>query len=289
MDMGKKTNIRGKNKKMTTKIDVSLGHIQKTLFLPLWGRAMESKKPHPLLIDDLAVKIIDSVNFDFSLMSKNLDDIIQIAWIKRSLICDQIINKFLSHNPKGTIINIGCGLDTTFERIDNGYLTWYDLDLPDVIELRRKFIKESVRRKFIASSFLEKAWLSEIEIKEKALFITIGILYYFHEQEIKDFIITLINTYPGSELLIDVCSPLGMKIANKKVVESSGLDKKSNLVWGLKNKKDILAWDERIKLLGTHSYFRDHHFQGIRNKIMGFLSDLLGIQYMIHFQLGRKN
>ncbi|NLJ39345.1 MAG: class I SAM-dependent methyltransferase, partial [Candidatus Atribacteria bacterium] len=143
---------------MTTKIDVSLGHIQKTLFLPLWGRAMESKKPHPLLIDDLAVKIIDSVNFDFSLMSKNLDDIIQIAWIKRSLICDQIINKFLSHNPKGTIINIGCGLDTTFERIDNGYLTWYDLDLPDVIELRRKFIKESVRRKFIASSFLEKAW-----------------------------------------------------------------------------------------------------------------------------------
>lgn len=289
MDMGKKTNIRGRNKKMATKIDVNLGHIQKTLFLPLWGRAMESKKPHPLLFDDLAVKIIDSVNFDFSLMSKNLDDITQIAWIKRSLICDQVIKKFLNHNPKGTIVNIGCGLDTTFERIDNGYLTWYDLDLPDVIELRRKFIKESVRRKFIASSFLEKAWLSEIEIKEKALFITIGILYYFHEQEIKDFIITLINTYPGSELLIDVCSPLGMKIANKKVVESSGLDKKSNLVWGLKNKKDILAWDERIKLLGTYSCFRDHHFQGIRNKIMGFLSDLLGIQYMIHFQLGRKN
>ena len=289
MDMSKKTNNRGKNKKMTTKIDIDLGHIQKTLFLPLWSRAIESKKPHPLLFDDLAVKIIDSVNFDFSLMSKNLDDITQIAWIKRSLICDQVIKKFLNHNPKGTIVNIGCGLDTTFERIDNGYLTWYDLDLPDVIELRRKFIKESVRRKFIASSFLEKAWLSEIEIKEKALFITIGILYYFHEQEIKDFIITLINTYPGSELLIDVCSPLGMKIANKKVIESSGLDKKSNLVWGLKNKKDILAWDERIKLLGTYSYFRDHHFQGIRNKIMGFLSDLLGIQYMIHFQLGRKN
>ena len=117
---------------------------------------MESKKPHPLLIDDLAVKIIDSVNFDFSLMSKNLDDITQIAWIKRSLICDQVIKKFLNHNPKGTIINIGCGLDTTFERIDNSYLTWYDLDLPDVIELRKKFIQENERRKFIASSFWKK-------------------------------------------------------------------------------------------------------------------------------------
>lgn len=53
------------------------------------------------------------------------------------------------------------------------------------------------------------------------------------------------------------------------------------------NKKDILAWDERIKLLGTYYYFRDHRFQGIRNQIMGFLSDLLEIQYMIHFQLGK--
>ncbi|QPM69021.1 class I SAM-dependent methyltransferase [Atribacter laminatus] len=273
---------------MITKLNVELGDVQKTLFLPLWGRAMESKKPHPLLIDDLAVKIIDSVNFDFSLMTRNLDDITQIAWIKRSLIGDQIIKKFINLTPKGTIVNIGCGLDTTFERIDNDYLIWYDLDLPDVIELRRKFIKEGARRKFIASSFLEKAWLSEIEIKEKALFIAVGILYYFQEQEIRDFIITLVNTFPGSELLVDVCSPLGMKIANKKVIESSGLDKKSNLVWGLKNKKDILAWDERIKLLGTYYYFRDHHFKGIRNQFMGFLSDLLGIQYVIHFQLGKQ-
>lgn len=272
---------------MITKLNVELGDVQKTLFLPLWGRAMELKKPYPLLIDDLAVKIIDSVNFDFSLMTRNLDDITQIAWIKRSLICDQIIKKFLNHTPKGTIVNIGCGLDTTFERIDNGYLTWYDLDLPDVIELRRKFIEENERRKFIASSFLEKKWLSEIEIKEKVLFIAIGILYYFQKQEIKDFMITLVNTFPGSELLVDVCSPLGMKIANKKVIKSSGLDKKSNLVWGLKNKKDILAWDKRIKLLGTYYYFRDHHFQGIRNQFMGFLSDLLGIQYMIYFQLGK--
>jgi hypothetical protein len=54
------------------------------------------------------------------------------------------------------------------------------------------------------------------------------------------------------------------------------------------NKKDILAWDERIKLLGTYYYFRDHRFQGIRNQFMGFLSDLLEIQYMIHFQLGKQ-
>ena len=131
---------------MITKLNVELGDVQKTLFLPLWGRAMESKKPHPLLIDDLAVKIIDSVNFDFSLMTRNLDDITQIAWIKRSLIGDQIIKKFINLTPKGTIVNIGCGLDTTFERIDNDYLIWYDLDLPDVIELRRSSLKKAQKK-----------------------------------------------------------------------------------------------------------------------------------------------
>ena len=269
---------------MTNKININLGDVQKTLFLPLWGRAVESKKRNPLLIDEIAIKIFKEVNYDFSQMTQNLDELTQIAWIKRSLICDQMIKKFLMNYPEGTIVNIGCGLDATFERIDNGRLKWYDLDLPDVIELRRKFIKENERRKFIASSFFKKEWLDLIEVRGNVLFIAAGVFCYFREHEIKDFIIRLIDTYPKSELLFDVCSPIGMKIANKKVVESSGLNEKSYLTWGLKNKKDILTWDPRIKLIGTYYYYRTRKI-GIRNVLLGMLSDLLGIQYMIHLQL----
>jgi len=76
-----------------------------------------------------------------------------------------------------------------------------------------------------------------------------------------------------------------MRIANKKVVESSGLDEKSNLTWGLNNKKDIFGWNTRIKRIGTYYYFRTLRI-GIRNVLMGILVDYLGIQYMLDFRLG---
>ena len=270
---------------MSDRVNINLGNVQKTLFLPLWGRAVETRKRSPLLVDETAVKIIDQVDYDFSQITQNMDDLSQIAWIKRSLICDQVIKKFLVSFPEGTIVNMGCGLDTTFDRIDNGKLKWYDLDLPDVIELRRKFIKENERRKFIASSFLEKGWLENIEVKGNVLFIAAGVFYYFKEHQIKDFIIRLADQYPGSEMFFDVCSPVGMRIANKKVVESSGLDEKSHLTWGLENKKDILTWDSRIKIIGTYYYFRTLRI-GLRNILMGMLSDFLGIQYMLQLKLG---
>jgi O-methyltransferase involved in polyketide biosynthesis len=270
---------------MTDRININLGNVQKTLFLPLWGRAVETRKAKPLLVDKTAVRIIDQVDFDFEPFARNIDDLSQIAWIKRSLICDQVTREFLANYPEGTIVNIGCGLDTTFERTDNGKLNWYDLDLSDVIELRRKFIQEDGRRKFITSSFLEKGWLDSIEVHGNVLFIAAGVFYYFKEQEIKDFLIRLTDTFPGSTLLCDVCSPVGVRIANQKVVESSGLDEKSHLTWGLENKKDILTWDSRIKIIRTYHYFRTLRI-GLRNVLMGTLSDILGIQYMLHIGLG---
>jgi hypothetical protein len=78
-----------------------------------------------------------------------------------------------------------------------------------------------------------------------------------------------------------------VRVANKKVVESAGLDEKSYLKWGLENKKVILAWHPGIKLIGTHYYFRTLRI-GLRNIMMGMLSDFLGIQYILHLQLGSK-
>jgi O-methyltransferase involved in polyketide biosynthesis len=270
---------------MTDKVETNLGNVQKTLFLPLWGRAEESRKQKPLLVDDAAVKIIEQVDFDFTQITQNIDDLTKIAWIKRSLVCDQVTRGFLGNYPEGTIVNIGCGLDTTFERTDNGRLMWYDLDLPDVIELRSKFVQENERRKFIISSFLEKEWLEKIEVSGNVLFVSAGVFYFFEEKIIKDFIIRLIDAYPNSEILFDVSSPLGVKIANKKVLESSGLDEKSHLVWGLENKENILSWDSRISIIDTHYYYRTQ-VRGFRNKAMGMLSDFLGIQYMLHLKLG---
>jgi O-methyltransferase involved in polyketide biosynthesis len=89
-----------------------------------------------LLVDQVAVRAIDTMDYDFSTIAANINPITRAAWIVRSLHADAALRAFLREHPSATVVNLGCGLDTTFARVDNGTVTWYDLDLPDVIELR---------------------------------------------------------------------------------------------------------------------------------------------------------
>jgi len=144
---------------------LQLGSIQETLLLPLWGRAIETQKQKPLLIDNKAVSIINSILYDFTVISENINALTRISWIARSIYFDQKIKAFIDVFPEATIINIGCGLDTTFDRVDNGKIQWIELDLPDTIELRKKYIPESDRRRFISRSVFDKNWYNSIEKK----------------------------------------------------------------------------------------------------------------------------
>lgn len=271
-----------------SKIEVSLGSIQKTLFMPVWARAVETKKTAPVLTDEMSVRIIDSVNFDFSTMTTNLSEISQIAWIARCKRFDLVIQEFINRNPDGIIVNIGCGLDTTYERIGNNSISWFDLDLPDVIELRKKFITESDNRKFIANSFINSNWLDVIPKNKKVLIIATGVFVYFEENVIKEFIIKTADTFFDIEYFFDVTSVRGVKIANQ-VIEKSGLDKSSFFKWGLSDKSVIMNWDNRIKLISVYYTFK---IKGLRmsskNKFLGFLSDAAGVQYMLHLAINKS-
>jgi O-methyltransferase involved in polyketide biosynthesis len=173
---------------MTEKIKIELGSVQKTLLLPLWGRAAETRKPNPMLIDTAAAEIIDKIDYDFSTIISKISFVTQLAWIARSIHIDRTINNFLSAHPEGTIVNLGCGLDTTYERVNNGKLTWYDLDLPDVISLRKTFIRETHNRKFISASIADEKWIEQISGKHPVLFTAAGVLYYLEEPELKKFL-----------------------------------------------------------------------------------------------------
>lgn len=81
-------------------------------------------------MDNTAFEIMDSVDFDFSHMSENIAEISQIAWIAMCRRFYRVMKEFILLHPGGTIVNIGCGLDTTYERLNSGSILWYDLDLP---------------------------------------------------------------------------------------------------------------------------------------------------------------
>jgi len=271
---------------MIKKEKIELGDIQKTLLFPLWGRAFESKKSAPLLVDNTAVNIIESIDYDFSKFTQELSCISQLGWVVRSLLTDKIIKQFITKHPNATIVNVGCGLDTTFERVDNGLIRWYDLDLPDTIELRKKFFKENERRKFISTSFLDSDWLNNLIIDDNVLFVSAGVFYYFEEEQIKSFFKRIVQMFPGSEIVFDATSPFGIKMANKMVLKKGGMDERSFLKWGIRNAKDIESWDKKIIVMSQKPFFKSIQTRvNLKSRIQLFFSDTTKIQYLIHLKI----
>jgi O-methyltransferase involved in polyketide biosynthesis len=271
---------------MSDKIKIDLGYIQLTLLLPLWGRAIETEKAKPKIIDNTAREIIKKIDYNFSQIADNIQEITQYEWIARSIHLDKTINEFLVQYPKATIVNIGCGLDTTFDRVDNGKLFWYDLDLPDVIELRKKFISESDRRKFISYSFLDDRWFKELHIENNVLFMAAGVLYYLEENQLKEIFNKIVEAFPESEIVFDAASTMGVRISNKKVIQSSGLDQKSYLKWGIKSASEITKWNDRIRVKKEYPMFKKLT-KGLKykTKIMAMISDHYKIMYMVHLKV----
>jgi O-methyltransferase involved in polyketide biosynthesis len=274
-----------KDAQMTGKTAVTLQDVQATLLLPLWGRAQETMKTNPRLRDETAVRIIGQVNYDFSLIAGSVHDITQLEWILRSIYVDRTIRAFLTKHPRATIVNIGAGLDTTFERVDNGTLTWYDLDLPDVIDLRRKFIAETDRRKFIAGSFLDESWLRKIQMNDGILFMAAGVLYYFEESQLKSTLGRLAKTFPASELGFDACSPVGVKAANEQLIKKVGLDEKSFLRWGMWKSEQMKEWGIPFEFIEEYPMYKGMK-KGLsfRNKIVATVADRYKMMYMVHLK-----
>jgi O-methyltransferase involved in polyketide biosynthesis len=271
---------------MSKKIPIDLTSVQETLLLPLWGRAAETRKAAPRLSDPLAVQIIDAIDYDFSTIANNIGFLTQYAWIARSLHFDRTIRSLLKQHSAATVVNLGCGLDTTFERVDDGRVSWIDLDLPDVIELRRKFIHDTDRRRTIASSVLDYRWFDAIGVKRPVMFLAGGVLYYFEEEEVRDFFIHAAAAFPNSEIVFDSASPFGVKVANGRVLKAGGMSESAVLKWGLKRATDIERWDGRLHVVEAYPLFRGmKRGFSLKEKYALFLSDHLKVMSIVHLAM----
>ncbi|MGC5534059.1 class I SAM-dependent methyltransferase [Streptomyces sp. SR-10] len=126
-----------------------LGRVQETRLIPLYARAVENRKEHALLRDTRAEEIVAAIDYDFG----RFDELPSLTGsLLRTRLFDRWVAKFLSAHPGGTVVELGTGLNTRYERVDNGSARWFELDLPDVIGLREKFLTDSPRRTMIAAS-----------------------------------------------------------------------------------------------------------------------------------------
>jgi O-methyltransferase involved in polyketide biosynthesis len=185
---------------MTGRQFAELGDVQQTLFVPLSARAAESRRKHPALRDPRAVEILDSIDVD-AVYTKNWGGFIMVT---RTLIFDWWVREFLSQHPAGTVIELGTGLNTRFERVDNGQCHWIDLDLPDTIEVRRRFFTDTDRRQMVAASVLDDSWHEVVAaLPPPYFFVSDGVLVYLEEDAVKGALARIASRFGGSLVAFD--------------------------------------------------------------------------------------
>ena len=239
------------------KIKLQLGRVQETLLLPLVSRAKETQYKNPFLNDTKAVELFNQLDVDRKKLLRNITEIGVHGLCYRAYKMDEAIRAFLLQHPKGKILDIGAGLDTTYYRCDNGKALWYDLDLPDSIALRKELLPEpNSRVKYIAKSMLDYSWIDDIGDTSNGLFITIpGVLPYFKEADVQSFLTTIAERLKGAEVIFDVISQFGKFFVDIRI-KQAGM-KEAHLEWGILDPQIITSWSEHIELVRTVKFFED--------------------------------
>ncbi len=230
-----------------------LGGVSETLLIPLWARAVEAKRSNPIINDRKALEMMGEIDYDFSKFDGRKMPQVSIA-IRTDLL-DKATKTFMNQYPDGIIINLGCGLDTRFSRLDNGKIHWYDLDLPEPIRIRRQFFIETDRYKMISKSVFDYSWINDIEIDKPVLIIAEGVLMYFKEDEVKSLINKLSDDFKMLEMLLEVTTPT---VIEKSREHDTEFQRKAPFQWGIKNGKEMERFNQRIKFLNEWNYF-DYH------------------------------
>ena len=199
------------------KVKVQLSGISQTMLGCLWGRAELSKRYSSLFYDEKAIELVEKIDYDFSTSDDvpfhgiwfNISHKLNLPefglFTLRARQFDEKLKTYITEHPRASIVNIGAGLDTTFYRVDNGLIHWYDLDLPAVIDVRRRLLPEPDRVTYISKSFLDPTWYKDIKHTEDGVFIIAGgLLHFFEESQVQQFFSALADNFDGGEIVFNV-------------------------------------------------------------------------------------
>ena len=197
-------------------MQTNLTGVSQTLLLPLIGRAVASKFKHPLLYDSEALQIVERFKLETAPLLKHYSGVYAKQFLDRAYQIEQQVKEFINKNPDVVIGNLGAGLDTTFYRINNTHIKWVDIDLPDVIKLRKDLLMLNPQVYPIACSVLDESWVKHVKkLSGKYFFIAARLLFYFTEDEVQQIFSLICNNFPQSPIIFDTISAKQRNKSNK--------------------------------------------------------------------------
>lgn len=239
---------------MSDKIDVNkLIGVMETLLPVLYARVFETRQEDGIINDPVAEQWLSRIDYDFSRFDTAVLNHFGVA--VRTDILDDYTRGFIEEYPNATIVNIAAGLDTRFYRMDNGQITWFELDLPDSIAVRRQLMQETERHRTIAASALDTDWMDTLPKNTPILFIVEGLLMYLTEIQIKSMLAAIAARFRKAELLLEV---LGVSQSKNTHLNDAISKTAAQFQFGIRDASEMGNWHPKLKYLGDTSIYDRH-------------------------------
>ena len=186
------------------KIKPVLTGAAETMLQSFYARAKYSRTKNHKFYDAKAIELVEKIDYDFSKAEK--DSTMSDGVIARTIVFDELVKDFIDKNPDCTVVNIACGLDTRFYRMDNGKITWNNVDLPETIEVRDAIYGESGRVSTIGISALDPAWAEKVTKRGKMLFVIEGLSMYLTAEENAQMLSIIRDNFDNAAVFFETIS-----------------------------------------------------------------------------------
>ena len=219
-----------------------------TMLIPLWAKAVEYQRPDALLRDKEAARMLAMIDYDFAPFAKAQSS--QVGCCGRAKLLDDMAARFIAEHPDAVVVQLGAGLDARYERMGRPAVTaWYDLDLPEVIEVRRMLLPES-GNVYLGVSMFDESWTQTVAAHGKPVLLIIeGVLMYFDEAQVKAFFEMVQRKLPHTQVVMDALFKRMVGKAQYHDALSQMGEKPPEFRWGISNANDVLKLAQGSRLV----------------------------------------
>lgn len=224
---------------------ITLSGVPETMLQTVYARAKETKT-RGAIHDDKAVALVEQLNYDFSLADK--DVAMHSGVIARTIVLDRLVEDYLKKHPGAVVVNLACGLDTRCYRM-TGYSHWYNLDLPETMQIREKLLPEQGTISQLAMSAMED-WGKEIaEDGQPVLILIEGLTMYLTEADVQQIFSVIAGRFTHATVFVEIMNPAMARHIKEKSIEGSH----AKFTWGVKNGTVLSSLLPGTRFVAEHS------------------------------------
>jgi len=219
---------------------------QETMLITLYAKALESRSKRGILHDPWAELAVSKIEHDFKKFKIGRKE--SLIFALRAKIFDLVTEEFLRNHSCATVLNLGCGLDSRVYRVNPAEsVSWYDVDYPDVIDLRKRLYPTRANYHLVASPLSELEWIDGVKNDQPVLVMAEGVTMYLTEKIMKQMLNRIVDRFSSGQIVFNAFSKLLIQLTSRSTLRGTG----AKFNWGISTPQQVIKLEPRLAFISS--------------------------------------